>query len=55
MGWLARLKVFTSVYKVYTGQKKGGNRSSQKGDLATEASTWLSTYITTSTNEEKFQ
>ncbi len=40
--------------QVYT-EVKGGNCSSQKGDLAMEVSTQLSTYIKTSTIEVKIQ
>jgi hypothetical protein len=40
MGWpVKKIKVFSSICKAYTGQRKGGNCTSQKGDLVTEGST----------------
>ena len=56
--WAGRLKEqrYLQVYAKHTQDKeKEGTAVPKKGDLVMEDSTWLSTYVKTSANEEKFQ
>ncbi len=56
MGWLARTKgIYKYIHTYIQNQGKEGTAVPKNGDLAAEISTQLSTYIKTSTNEEKFQ
>jgi hypothetical protein len=55
MGWLARIKHLQVCRNVHTGSMKGGKLQFPKnGDLTADDSMQPSTYIKTSTIEEKF-
>jgi hypothetical protein len=56
MGWPARIKAFTSMYKcTHRINEKEGIAISQNGDLTVDVSTQPSTSVKTSAIEEKFQ